>query len=318
MALAPVLQNTGMNNAGVRVIDPILTQVILGYQNMKMVGSALFPGVPVAARGGQVLQFGKEAFKKYNMRRAPGGKTERMEIGYLGQHFATYQDRLEAVVPREHFEDAQAVIGIDLAVPSVKMAYDAILLGLEIDQANLATTAANYAATNTVALSGTSLWSDYTNSNPGEAMDGYREIIREQIGMYPNTLLLGPNVFNTLKRHPVLRAQFQYNTPATIDEEMMAGYFTVDKVVVGRGVYADDQDNMFNIWPDVAILAYVPPEVTSYMAPSFGYTYELKGSPFVQVPYFDDNRSSWQYPIQYDRVPVITGSNAGFLIQTPI
>ena len=59
----------------VRIINPILSTVALGYRQPGLVGEVLFPRVPVDIRGGQILQFGKEDFKVYNLRRSPGATT---------------------------------------------------------------------------------------------------------------------------------------------------------------------------------------------------------------------------------------------------
>ncbi|NJM36198.1 MAG: hypothetical protein HC850_17565, partial [Rhodomicrobium sp.] len=52
-----------LNPAQARIYDPVLTTHIRGYQHPDFVGSLLFPAVEVRARGGQVLEFGKESFK---------------------------------------------------------------------------------------------------------------------------------------------------------------------------------------------------------------------------------------------------------------
>ena len=61
-----------------RVIDQILTTVARGYKNSAFVGMTLFPYVPVGQRGGRILKFGKEAFRLYETRRAPGGLVGRV------------------------------------------------------------------------------------------------------------------------------------------------------------------------------------------------------------------------------------------------
>ena len=89
-----------MSNNSVRVIDPILTTYVQGYKQQNLVGDNLFPVVPVDASGGRILEFGKEDFKIYAAGRAPGGKTKRIEVGYLGKPYALGNDALEALVPR--------------------------------------------------------------------------------------------------------------------------------------------------------------------------------------------------------------------------
>ena len=63
--------STPMNASQVRVIDPILSNVALGFKNSSFIGTGVAPIVPVSISGGQVLQFGKEAFQAFNLRRAP-------------------------------------------------------------------------------------------------------------------------------------------------------------------------------------------------------------------------------------------------------
>ena len=101
-------------NANVRVYDPVLSGIAQGYANMDFVGGLLFPRVPVKARGGQIVEFGKEAFMRYATRRAPGANTARLQFGYLGKPFALFNDAIDVPVPREHQQDAMTVPGIDI------------------------------------------------------------------------------------------------------------------------------------------------------------------------------------------------------------
>ncbi|MFC3086888.1 hypothetical protein [Tabrizicola soli] len=47
--------------------------------------------------------------------------------------------------------------------------------------------------------------------------------------------------------------------------------------------------------------------------PSFGYTYTLKGHPFVKPPRWEGGKRSWIYGVTYERKPVLTGIASGFL-----
>lgn len=105
-----------MNTQQARVVDPVLTNHAQGYKHADHVGHVLFPRVPVKTRGGKVLKFGKEGFYLYNARRAPGANTGRINFGYEGEPYALEQDSLEVPIPREHQEDAQQAVGIDLSL----------------------------------------------------------------------------------------------------------------------------------------------------------------------------------------------------------
>jgi len=310
-----------MSGMDTRIIDPILTNVAQGYQNSEFVGSVLFPPVPVQTSGGQIIEFGREAFKLYNARRAPGGTTRRIQFGYLGKPFTLLQDSLEGQVPREYLRDAKIVPGIDLGARAINTTMKALRLTLEYDQANLATTAANYDAQHQVALSGGSKWSASTG-NPLTDVDTGREAIREAVGIYPNTLLMSAQAFVAAKNNPNVIARFQYNSSVPIDgtsitTQMMAGLFNVDRVVVGKAIYMNDADVSSDIWGNNAILAYAPEKPSSIEEPSYGYTYTMEGNPMVEPTYYDANTKSWIYPVNFERVPVLSGITSGYLIQSP-
>ena len=149
-----------MTPAQARVVDPVLTEVARGYKNTDVVGGALFPAVPVAIRGGKIVTFRKEDFRLYATGRVPGANTKRIQYGYDGSPFALEQHALEGLVPFEIMDDANVTPGIDHARVAVMKTQNIIALRLEKQQADIATTAATYAASNKVTLSGTAQWSD--------------------------------------------------------------------------------------------------------------------------------------------------------------
>ncbi|PND29710.1 hypothetical protein C1I89_33255, partial [Achromobacter pulmonis] len=128
-----------MNTRQVRVIDPILSNVAQGYTHPERVGFTLFPRVPVKQRGGQIIEFGRDSFKRYTTRRAPGANTKRVQFGYEGKPFALVQDALEGKVPWEHMQDAAQVPGIDLGTEATNEVMEILSLALEIEQAEIAT-----------------------------------------------------------------------------------------------------------------------------------------------------------------------------------
>lgn len=308
---------TSMSAGQVRVVDPILSNVALGYKNAQFIGGVVCPAVPVTVSGGQVLRFGKESFQAFGMRRAPGGRMKRIAVGYLGEKYALTQDGLEGKAPFEWLRDAAAVPGIDLGTRAVNTVMRLIFLSLEIEQANLVQNPAIYSAANKVALSGADLWTNDA-SNPVAVVDAGKEAIREAVGVYPNLLTLGPKVFNTLKSHPRIKDQFKYTSADSVTAEMLARYFDIDKVQVGRAVSADRTGAMTDAWGDTAHLSYSASQPSGQEEPSFAYTYTMEGHPLVEQPYIDKAERSWIYPTVMERAPVITCADAGFLIQTPI
>ncbi|WP_027670083.1 major capsid protein [Rheinheimera baltica] len=307
-----------MNNGQVRVIDPILTTHAQGYKQPTLVGSKLFPRVPVGQRGGQVIEFGKEAFLLYNARRAPGAGTKRVQFGYQGKPYALLSDSLEGVVPREHIGEA-AVPGIKLGQRATNNVMRSLMLALEHEQAALARNPANYDANHKVDLAATK-WSNPDNS-PSDDIETGREAIRASIGVYPNVVLLSAKAFAAAKNNPHIVERFKYTSKESITAEMLASLWDVPEVVVGGAVVADQQSGDFSdVWGNDVVMAYVAAESgdLNIEEPSFGYTYTLDGNPLVEQAYYENNAKSWMYPVTYERSPVLSGITAGYLMQNVV
>lgn len=308
-----------MNTKQLRVVDPVLSNIALGYKNGKFIGERVAPRVPVTLRGGQILQFGKEAFMQYRgLRRAPGADRARVSLGYLGAPFALVQDAIEAKVPVEHQQEAANAVGVDLGARGVNLVMQIVKLALEVEIKGVATNAASFNNSHKATLAGTDKWSDYANSDPGAQMDDYKEAIRQSIGDEPNLLTLGAQVYKVLKRHPKVLEKFKYTSSDSITPQHLADYFDVSEIQVGKAVTADDAGTMSDVWGNVALLSYSPESPAGMEEPSFSYTYTLNGSPSVLTPYFEDRNGSWMYPVEYERAPVLTCADAGFLIQAPV
>jgi hypothetical protein len=309
-----------MTPGAVRVVDPVLTQVAQGYRNAAMVGMSLFPAVPVGQRGGQIITFGKEDFELYATRRAPGSNTKRVQFGYAGGSFALESHSLEGVLPIELQQEAQAVPGIDLARMEIAKVQNVIALRLEKAQADLATTAANYGSGNKLtSLTGTSLWSDATSSDPIANVETAKDAIRAAIGLRPNVMVIGAQVLKALRQHSKIIDRIKYTGRDVPTPELLASLFGVDRVLVGDAVYADQSGAFVDVWGKNAVLAYVDVSTLASMgSPSFGYTYRLSGYPIVEPAYFERNPKSWIYPVTDEVSPVIASATAGYLISPAV
>ena len=306
-----------LNSREIRLkINPILTSIVQGYKDPALVGEALFPRVPVTTTGGQVLEFGKESFKEYNTRRAPGSSVKRMTFGFLGKPYALENHALESPVPRESQRDAETTPHIDLGKKASEMVMQIHLRELEIAQAAIACNSDNYDADHKLALTGSAQWTN-PDSNPKKDIEDAKEAIRATVGIRPNVLLLSAKACIALKDHPKLIERFKYTTHETITTGMLASLFEIPKIVVGESVFANEKEEFVDIWGNNAILAYVPTSPSSNGEPSYGYTYTMEGHPLVEEPYYENNTRSWVYGVTFERVPVLSGMLSGFLIQNP-
>jgi hypothetical protein len=316
---------TQITPAGARIIDPVLTTQARGYKNpdVSRIGSVLFPRAPVNQRGAKIVKFGREAFRLYNTRRAPGANTKRIQVGYTDESVSLKQYSLEGVVPREILEESQRAGGppVNMAMRAVDVPMEAIARDLEYRQAAIAQNTANYASTHRIALSTNEYWDD-TDSDPGKQMDDAHQAIRSTTGRRGNVLVLGPNVYLKVRRHPKVVGHFYTGAQAgaqSVNDAQLAEYFRVARIAVGDDVYlpqsAAEDAPFSDVWGDVAILAYVPTVGGDgdIEVPSYGYTYYLAGHPAVEKAYFDNSSKSWVYPVTDENDPVLTGMGAGYL-----
>lgn len=303
-----------LNLARARVVDPVLSTHVRGYRQAAHVGYLLFPTVEVDVSAGKVIEFGKEDFMLYNARRAAGAATKRIEFGYEGKPFALVQDSLEGKVPREFARDAEAVPGIDLGMRATNKVMNSLTLTLEHDQAAIATEAGNYAADHKVTLAGDDKWTGPA-SVPTDVISEARQAIRRSCGFYPNVMINGPAPYAALKNNAYIASRFKNSD--VITAEPLAQLFEIEHVVEGKAVTANDAGEFVDVWGNYTILAYAPEKPSGQEEPSYGYTYTMKGHPFVEQPYWDANQKSWIYGVTYERIPVLAGMAAGYLIVNP-
>ena len=314
-------QNFSQARAG---ISPVNTTIAQGFQNSEFVGMNLFPRVPTSARAGKIITFNKESFKQYsNMARSPGARTPRVSFGYAGTDYGLQDYSIEGTLPKEIQEeqlDPAKGFTIDGATLAINGAMDIIGLRLEIQQAALATNAANYDSSNKITLSGTSQFSDFSGtSNPVKVVKDAKEVIRQQIGKRPTALVMGAAVFEVLTQHPVIIERIKYTGLDTATPELLASLFGVPNVYVGDAVLSNDADVFSDVWGKHMVLAYTPNASLAQMGlPSYGYTYNLNGYPQSEPAYYENNEKTWCFPVSSCEAPAIAAKAAGYLITNAV
>jgi hypothetical protein len=303
-----------------RVQDPVLTTIVHGYVQSEYVGTHLFPIVEVGKRTGKIIRFDKEDFALKDTRRVPGAPTRRQSIRYGADEYSLFQDAIEGELPIEHIEESSD-LPLDLKAETATSAKGALDLRMESDQAAIATNAVLYDTAHKIEPVAQQKWSyrpsvaTDTVPDPVEHVNAWKEAIRMSSGVYPNSAVIGPKVFNALDRHPVVRDQFKYTSDNSLTVEMLARLFNLTRgVKVGTAVKMNDATGeLEDVWGNHMVLAYVPPQIRSRRQPSYGYTYQLKGYPIAEAPYYDQNHRSWYFPVIAERTPLQTAMKAGFL-----
>jgi hypothetical protein len=106
--------------------------------------------------------------------------------------------------------------------------------------------------------------------------------IAQKTGFRPNTLVLSPFAFNSLRHHPDVLDRIKYTQRGVVTTEIMAGLFDVARVFVPWGVinYAAEgvpgDDDFEFVFGKSALLCYANP-TPSILQPSGGYIFSWTG-----------------------------------------
>ncbi|MFZ2986628.1 MAG: hypothetical protein WA086_01405, partial [Ideonella sp.] len=181
--------------------NPVLTALLLGASNasLSFIAQELFPMLPQALRSVQIGSMGNEAMRRYNLKRAPGGPTKRIDIKWQGKVYNLDQYSVEVPIPREVIQEADTAarlnVGLHVQASTIAMqtASDILALGYEIEVAELAADPDLYPTDHVLPLSSGSKWSAPTGT-PVLDVRTAAEVIRRKTGRRPNKLVLPASV----------------------------------------------------------------------------------------------------------------------------
>ena len=220
-------------------IQSELTAITLAYQNRRLIADEVLPRTPVPSREFKWLQMNRD-----QMFTVPetlvGRKGQPNEVEFGGTETAGFvrDFGLDDVVPNEDLESAPA--GFDPLGTAVTGISELIALDREKRVADLIFNANTYPAANRATLSGTSQWSDYTNSDPYTAI----QTALDGMLMRPNRAIIGRLAWSRLRVHPKITAALAPSStgntptsnaggqPATL--QAVADLLELDEILVGE------------------------------------------------------------------------------------
>jgi hypothetical protein len=259
------------------VIDPALSNVSIKFTNDTFIADMIFPTVKVSKQTGKYYIYDKSNLRIDNTARAAGSGANEIDIGLSTASFACDDHALKGFVADEIQEQAEAALN-----PLIDET-EAITEKLMLDRENiLATMLADTAqVTQNTTLSGTSQWSDYSNSDPIGDVRTARTTIHAASFKKPNTLILGKQVFDQLTEHPQIIERVKYSQLGVVTEELLARIFQVEKVIVGEagknGAVEGQTDSLSYVWGKHAWLAYVNPRIgLKSLTAGITFTYSVR------------------------------------------
>lgn len=264
-------------------VNPELSAVAIGYRNrdIDLIADMVLPRIQ---RGGK--RFNYTVYSLADAYTLPptrvGRKSEptQVDFGGTGVLAECLDYGLDDLVPQDELDAFEAMVRPSMGGPiNPMMKTTSLLTGLiqldrEVRVANLVFNAATYPGANTVTLSGTSQWSDFTNSNPLAAIMAALDIPVFR----PNTLVFGQATWTQLRQHPRL-VQAVYGTAQTggaVTREQAAAVFEVRQILVGSGFVNTARRGqtpvISRVWGKHAAALYISPDAADADQPTFGFT----------------------------------------------
>jgi len=278
--------------------DQALTGVSVAWPNPGLVGSQLFPTVQIKKQSDKYYVFGREQWlPEVGDNRAPG--TEANEIPGLKVSIDSYyaaEHALQIAVTDEERENVDDQFAPDR--DGTELITSKIMLSREIAMQSMVTTASNYASGLSVTLSGTSQWSDYTNSNPIADWKTGRRALNAKIFMDPNTAVIPYQVMSVLEDHPDIIERIKYSERAILTPEIIAAVFGMSKVIVpgvavGSGGPSGNAITGSYLWGKDVLMAWVP-DRAGLRTPAFAYEFvwSINGNQQIVERWREDKRVS--------------------------
>lgn len=299
--------------SNLRVVDPVLTNLAVGYTNAQLIAEALFPFVDVEKEAGTIPIFGKEHFKIYATERALRASSNRISPEDVGSvKFSLTEHDLE--FPIDYRESAESAFPLQASATNIVTG--GIRMRHEFLSASIAQNPANYAVSNKITLSGTSQFS-HPDSDPEGVIDDGKAAVRAKIAKEPNTAVIGYQTWRKLKRHPQLKAILSDTRSRLVQLADLREIFEIENIVVGRALKSSDGGDTSDMWADNIILAYVPTTnggnaARSIYEPSYGYT--LRKKERMGVDMRDEGGKLQLVRDTEIFAPYLLGADAGYLI----
>lgn len=298
------------------LLDPVLSNVSVRYNPEGFVADKIMPMVPVKTETGYYYVYDKENFRLSDTERAAGSPAKEVEYGLSRAAYSTSGHGLVEYIANEVIEQADAVLNPEQ--DAVLSMTEKLLIKREYNFFTNIMTSTSVLTTYTT-LSGTTQWSDHTNSVPLTNLYTGMETVQKAIGRKPNTLLLGQEVFNDLINHPDIVEKAKYTSSASISEDMLARIIGVDSVMVSSAVRntVDEgvTDSLGYISGKHAWLLYINPRM-SLRSVGFGFQpyYQMK-----QVMKWDDQvRQARAVQVLENYGQELVSANCAYFIQNAV
>lgn len=267
-------------------VNPALTAIAIGYRNrdIDLIADRILPRIGKTGKKFKYTVYPVgDAYTVPSTRVARRSAPTQVDFGGTEVPDECVDYGLDDVLPNDEviaWEQMPKPASGGLVSPMAKstsLLTGLILLDREIRVANLVFNATTYPAANRATLSGTSQWSDFTNSNPVDAI-----LAAFDVPIFrPNVLTFGQATWTKLRQHPRMVTAILGNqvNAGAVTREQVAAFFEVREVVVGAGFVNTARKGqapvMSRVWGKHAAALFISQDAADADQPTFGFTAEF-------------------------------------------
>lgn len=299
-------------------IDQALTNISIAYKNTGLVGDRVLPSVPVDKRSNRYFVYGKEQFKQRDNLVRPGGIAPEWERT-LSQGFYVAERHAERQIITDD-ERRMSDVPLQPDADYTEFLTDSVMNQREFGILSAVTSTSN--VTQNVTLSGTSQWSDYTNSTPLVNIKTAKVAVRLGVLREANMMTLSYEAALTLADHPSLKDLTKYTDSAGLNKSglpTMVRGLQINEAGAFQDTANDGQAATFTTaFGKNALVHYTSPSV-GLKSISFGYTFEAPDATtgtrgFATTKYREDARHGEWIEVSTTYALVLTAPLGAYLL----
>lgn len=269
--------------AGQVHVNAPLTNVSIAYMQQRndFVAPQVFPIVPVSKQSDRYFAYDRNYWYRNEMkRRAPG--TESAGAGFSIDNTPNYYADVWAL--HKDIDDqirANADAGINVDRDASEFLSLQAMINMEARFAATYFVGSTWTGSSSGAdITPSTLW-DASGGDPITDIDAQIDSVKQKTGYKPNILLLGASTFRGVKNNALVLDRVKYTQRGIITEDILAGVFGVDKVLVARATQNTGPEGGTAAYSYIcgsndALVVYAEP-TPSLLKPSGGYIFAWNG-----------------------------------------
>lgn len=281
--------------------DQVLTNLSQKWKNASddFIAEKLFPVINVPKPTGKYWAYNKDNLRAGGTNidlRTGRSKTSEVTYGKSLKDFGPLQEHaLKDFISKDEMQFVDSPL--DIESDAVDNLNEVMNLAQEI---SLATMLRDITIiTNNITLSGTSQFSDYTNSDPFATIKARVIAQRNAAFKRPNTIAFGWDVWLQLVDHPKILERIKYTQTGVVTTDDIVKLFApygITQVFIGAAMYDSTTEGQTgtptSVWGKDIIIGYITP-TPSLRAVNGGYTLRLRDGKYVDKWDEQDPKGEW-------------------------